>query len=715
MKRTSLILLTAIIILCSSAYAIPIRYDYFLTSAADTIGQFVSELSGRLVYMGMIWTKISNIKYEIYDNLPYFLLSDPNAGSPVIAGISTYFISILEPLYVTAILLTGIYLLFFSGTPQGRMKAKSTLISLVIGMVIISVSTYLIELLFGVSNTLTKNILGQGPLDIGFTYRRAVDYLDYRAIDFMWTNILLGLPFLTLSLLATAGIFIMLAARYFFLIFLTIFFPTAIFLTLFPPTKNIGNTLLRQLIFWTFLPSAYALMLVTVGVSTQNLSGIVPEIYDIISLTGTMIIIASPLIIYGIMDWIGVFVTYTLQFVRLTAPITASAQTAAEQAEDKKKSKYTKSAVGMKGYATVEETEAEKNKEAGGSALGLGGYRTTKTSLEEASAGTQGTSPLKRKKSEYSSMYDDENSVVPSHIDENAGQNKTDSAYGYADEIVPGGGGESRGVGGSMPMPATYKEPQKKENTIRMKIGPKFITSYEVEIAPGQNVTVNVVLVNDEKTPFYRITVYDENLTDSGFDITYSIRTFALKPGEEKAVKIKIAADENMPQKTYEGEIIFKTEKQEVKSILEMKVKTSEEKEKIFQKEEEKETDLGFTHSKEAEEKKEKLKETNIFGEEKEAPAKKKEKGKESSNAKESGKGSSEEKEGGKEQTSAGGKATERETEHRAPLMRTAAQPEMEEETRNIPPMLKTRQPLTAQKRMPKPAKLLKDKDKKEE
>jgi len=114
-------------------------------STADAINKFLSELADRLVFMGMMWTKISNIKYEIYNNLPYFLLNDPRPESPDISSVSRYFISFLEPLYVMAILLTGIYLLFFSGTPQGRVRAKSMLISLIMGMVVISVSTYLIH------------------------------------------------------------------------------------------------------------------------------------------------------------------------------------------------------------------------------------------------------------------------------------------------------------------------------------------------------------------------------------------------------------------------------------------------------------------------------------------------------------------------------------------------------------------------------------------
>jgi len=361
MKRRDIFFIISILLLSSCAYAVPEIYSDFLVSTADAINKFLSELADRLVFMGMMWTKISNIKYEIYNNLPYFLLNDPRPESPDISSVSRYFISFLEPLYVMAILLTGIYLLFFSGTPQGRVRAKSMLISLIMGMVVISVSTYLIQLLFSISNTLTRDILGQGPLDIGFTYRKAVDYLNYRAIDFMWTNIILGIPFMVLSILMTAGIFIILAARYLFLIFLIVLFPIAIFLTLFPLTKTIGNIVIRQLIFWTFIPAAYALILVTIGVSSQNLTGMILEISDIISLTGTVILIISPLILFGVMDWIGVFVSYSLHFVRLDGPVTLEGreiQTASGKAEQKKKRKTeTTSAVGTRGYASVEEEE----------------------------------------------------------------------------------------------------------------------------------------------------------------------------------------------------------------------------------------------------------------------------------------------------------------------------------------------------------------------
>ena len=749
MNRASILLAVAILLIASSAYAIPDRYSDFLSSTADAIGKFLSELAGRLVFMGMVWTKISNIKYEIYNNLPYFLLNDPQPGSPDINSISRYFISLLEPLYVMAILLTGIYLLFFSGTPQGRVRAKAMLISLIMGMVVISVSTYLIQLLFNTSNALTKNLLGQGPLDIGFTYRKAVDYLNYRAIDFMWTNIILGMPFMLLSFLITAGIFIMLAARYFFLIFLIIFFPIAIFLTLFPLTKTIGNILIRQLIFWAFLPAAYALMLVTIGVSSQNLTGMILEVSDIISLTGTIIIIASPLVIFGIMDWIGVFVTYSLQFVRLTGPVTFAGQGAAASettpSGEKRKTKETRSALGMRGYATVNEKDAKKGKDAEGAALGFGGYRSAEGT--QGAANTPGG--LKRKKPQYSSMFGyDENKIIPPYGYENATQKTQESGYGYESEVVPGDGSEhiinadgteiirkpdgteyvrnpdgteyvrntkssqnpsADAHGGSMPQAiASTKEPERKDKTVQMKLHPKFATTYELEVAPGESVMITVVLVNDGKIPFYRVTIYDEGLSDAGFDLTYSTRSFALKAGEEKQVKIKISADPNMDKKTYEGEIIFKTEKLEVKSTLDMIIKTGDEKENIFKEENETdESDVGFTHSAEQKEKKEKLKKRNIFGVEEDAEVEKKKAGK-----KEGEKGST--KEGEKESSKTGSKPKEEPEQHRPPLMRSAQQPEMEMASRDVPPPLKTTPPLVTSAKSPKQAKLLRSKDKKE-
>jgi hypothetical protein len=720
MNRAIVFLVTAMLMFSSAAYAIPDRYSDFLSSTADAIGKFLSELAGRLVFMGMIWTKISNIKYEIYNNLPYFLLNDPQPGSPEINGLSRYFISFLEPLYVMAILLTGIYLLFFSGTPQGRVRAKGMLISLIVGMVVISVSTYLIQLLFNTSNSLTRNILGQGPLDVGFTYRKAVDYLNYRAIDFMWTNVLLGMPFMLLSFLITAGIFIMLAARYFFLIFLIILFPLAIFLTLFPLTKTAGNILLRQLIFWAFLPAAYALMLVTIGVSSQNLTGVILEVSDIISLTGTLILIASPLVIFGIMDWIGVFVTYSLQFVRLTGPVTYAGQTASTPSEtnlagEKRKTKETRSAVGMRGYSSIEEKDAKKAKDAEGAALGYGGYRTV-----GGAAGMQGASGggLKRKKSKYSSMFGyDENKIIPPYGYENSPKGSQESGYGYESEVVPGGEGTSgEGSAGQeasqnqaanvhgvsmMQTPASFKDPQKKDMTVQMKLRPKFTTTYEIEVAPGESAMVTVVIVNDGKIPFYRVTIYDEELSDAGFDLKYSTRSFTLKPGEEKEVKIKISADPNMDKKTYEGQIIFKTEKLEVKSTLEMIIKTGDTKEKLFKEEDEggDDSDIGFTHSAEQEEKSQKVRKRNIFGDEEDVEVKKKKDDK---------------KEGEKGASKEGSKSKEEPGTHRAPIMRTAQQPEMEMASRDLPPALKTTPPLTTSAKAPKQAKLLRSKDKKD-
>ncbi|MEA3254936.1 MAG: hypothetical protein U9Q22_03770, partial [Candidatus Altiarchaeota archaeon] len=93
------------------------------------------------------------------------LLLNPDPMNPSILGITRYVITLLEPLFVSVIILCGLYIIFFSGSPQVRVKLKSILPGVIIAMVLITLSPYIMAVVFKFSRILSLGIMSQGPAD----------------------------------------------------------------------------------------------------------------------------------------------------------------------------------------------------------------------------------------------------------------------------------------------------------------------------------------------------------------------------------------------------------------------------------------------------------------------------------------------------------------------------------------------------------------------
>ncbi len=268
---------------------------------------------GFLVWLTVI-VKYSSDHY--YSHLRDYVVINPNPAHPEIRRVMGFFISLAIAFYFVAIPLTGFYLLFVSGSARGRAKAKYTLGKLIIGMFFVSISPYLIELLFQFSGSLTGAILDQGDIGIVAEEFNNVLWGGYKGTAVILAPGLLnvfaapeglaGIGALTGGIMgagadASVGTLIgqgalkgvrwsgggavaialypyfliivlvmltfgFLAGRYLTLIIWTILFPLSIFLTSFDPTKYIGRVMMEQTFQWTFLQVFYALTLVGMSI-----------------------------------------------------------------------------------------------------------------------------------------------------------------------------------------------------------------------------------------------------------------------------------------------------------------------------------------------------------------------------------------------------------------------------------------------------------------
>lgn len=115
-----------------------------------------------VVYLLLLAGAIWQIDCDITKNIEDYVLVNPDPYQSGLNSALNFFILILIPTYVLAIVLVGVYLLFLSASSKGRARAKSMLSKLVIGVVLLSISPWLLGTFFSLSTAVTRSILDQG-------------------------------------------------------------------------------------------------------------------------------------------------------------------------------------------------------------------------------------------------------------------------------------------------------------------------------------------------------------------------------------------------------------------------------------------------------------------------------------------------------------------------------------------------------------------------
>ncbi|MFH0861407.1 MAG: hypothetical protein V1875_00110 [Candidatus Altiarchaeota archaeon] len=233
-------------------------------------------------------------------HIPY---GDVTWSQPLDQTISIFnarLIMLLQMIYVLAITLVGMYLIFMAGSPQGRNVAKETFIRLMMGMILVSMSPLLFQL-FGVDivRGVTTTILNEAssrPAGMGFmgTFFSGVKYLCTTAC------------FLSIGFFVA----IIVAFRYFLVFVAACFFPLTMFFyfTDIPnplfSTRGLGTRMLRATIL-LFVVQLIQVMFLAMGLGIASHSGgnIFGEFLLMIACYAG--ILASPLVGMQLLAWVG--------------------------------------------------------------------------------------------------------------------------------------------------------------------------------------------------------------------------------------------------------------------------------------------------------------------------------------------------------------------------------------------------------------------------
>lgn len=333
-----------------------------LGNVAEGDSKLYMEISRRIDFYFYASDEVDTIMRMFKETLiPFMYQKDLFQGNPLkkttallrappVLGPLNVFIHILQPFYAIAIMTTGVYLLFISGSPKGRAKAKGTLIKLVLGLGLITLTLPIMELLLELSHYATSIIMLipnmpsiGSPINTDM-FMSVKEYFARYFLRISFFDTMSALPFLAVMLFLPMGVMLVISIRYFMVILLTMFFPFTVFLYSFIATKKIGSTLIRQMFVWIYIQIIDGLILLvtwTAYSSVQYIPQVLPEtagnVKTFIALVGFLLLIAAPMIGLWIANWLSALglISYVLiRPVSMTESYLDKAEIAEEDMEE---------------------------------------------------------------------------------------------------------------------------------------------------------------------------------------------------------------------------------------------------------------------------------------------------------------------------------------------------------------------------------------------
>lgn len=293
MHKKIIILVVAFILLANSAGAVKLT-----TAAAGKLSGLMNIL-GSLCDLGVIPGKVGKVGFYLeefttyfagvltrvvlfgfmffmiededmfYNNIEEGVLSNPSL-SPGVENVMGIFIGLLQPIYILAIVLTALYILFMQSSIEGRAKAKSLLSKLIISLAVISLSLPILTASIAISESLTDTILTLVDLEM-------IEEILHDGIYGSWCLMTrigivhseLALAFYSILFsLGMWGPYMVIGLRHIMLVFLFMLFPISITLYSFSLSRGIGRRMLELTIVFLFIQVFMAVTILAISIGT---------------------------------------------------------------------------------------------------------------------------------------------------------------------------------------------------------------------------------------------------------------------------------------------------------------------------------------------------------------------------------------------------------------------------------------------------------------
>lgn len=312
-KRSGLIVRVMALVLL--VYVISMTADSFFI-----IGVLISLITHALFWFVTLFLATILVTFLILTIplLEALILWNPEVDS--IGYMMSDFVQLLVPVYVIGLILIGIYILFFSTSAQNRAEAKSLLLKIILSMIMVSLSVDIFKLLLGISKGLAMRILSG-------TMKSALPLSILKSV--LLTDPLTIMLLLIITIIVVIFACIAAAMRYVLVVIACAFFPFTLFLYFFGMTKETGRRFLRYSLLAIFTQPIQALML-GITITAINSKAADPNIiagamYLLLLMGGLIMVPLAPLIMLGILNWIGGIVASTGLVVSFINPAVGGA------------------------------------------------------------------------------------------------------------------------------------------------------------------------------------------------------------------------------------------------------------------------------------------------------------------------------------------------------------------------------------------------------
>ncbi|MBN2013766.1 MAG: hypothetical protein JW778_01160 [Candidatus Altiarchaeota archaeon] len=286
-RRLKVIAATALMVLLGAGEALAICrwYHWFIPGIWNIciieaiIKWFLSGLTGFA----------NNLKKQILWN------PDPTAVNSFVQA----YLDLMQPIFTLSIIIVGFYLVFMSGSPGGRSRAKSIFWKLILAMILTSLSTEIYVTLLNISEGISSRaIAGVTDGSIHFSFLENLTFVAVKILlNFVFILTMISIGMRHVLVLVTAALF-----------------PLTIFLYLFdlPLIGAMGRETGAKLFRWTigviFAQTIQAIMLAITVVSfgnAQEATGLGTLAAVFVGMAGLLMIACAPLIAMGVLKWIG--------------------------------------------------------------------------------------------------------------------------------------------------------------------------------------------------------------------------------------------------------------------------------------------------------------------------------------------------------------------------------------------------------------------------
>lgn len=269
------------------------------------------------------------------ENIEKFILLKPDLTNPAVVNAVDFFIHLVEPFYLLAITVTAFYLLFASGSPLGRARAKSTLIRLILSIALVILTIPIFQFFLDITQFLSAFVLDLVDTDIAKTFmcQECINSLNYEFLFIISLAFFSGLFIALFQIIFYIGAFIILVMRYFMVIGFALFFPFTVLLNSFHLTRRMGWEMLYLTGWWIAMQLVEAFILVGIALGVMHMpEALVDEAAFRIGmgLAGYLLIIIGPLFAMGLMDWVAMMI---ISFSALETPWLSASADMAEEAE----------------------------------------------------------------------------------------------------------------------------------------------------------------------------------------------------------------------------------------------------------------------------------------------------------------------------------------------------------------------------------------------